>query len=63
MTNKFKNFFSVSFSILAIASLVAGFYFIPSKGWDGSQYYFYAGFVMAVIGQLIDLSINDDEYI
>lgn len=61
MTNQFKNFFSVSFSILAIASLVAGFYFIPSKGWDGSQYYFYAGFVLAVIGQFIELSMAEDD--
>jgi uncharacterized membrane protein len=61
MTNQFKNFFSVSFSILAIASLVAGFYFIPSKGWDISQYYFYAGFVMAVVAQFIELSMAEDD--
>ena len=61
MNNKTKNIFSVSFSILAIASLVAGFYFIPSKGWNTSQYYFYAGFAMAVVGQFIELSIAEDD--
>jgi hypothetical protein len=61
MTNKFKNFFSMSFFVLALVSMASGFYFLPGKGLDIAGYYFGVGFALSVIGQIIQISIAEND--
>lgn len=61
MTRKIKNFFSFSFSALAIVALASGLVYLPIEGWDVSQYYFYGGFVLSVIAQVIEISMAEDD--
>ena len=61
MSNKIKSFFSMSFFILAIISLIAGFVYIPSKGLDVAWYYFTTGFVLSFIGQVIEITMAEDD--
>ena len=54
MTDQIKNFFSTSFSILAIISMGFGLWYLSDYGWDTSKYYFGAGGALSLISIVIE---------
>ena len=56
MTDQIKNFFSTSFSIVAVLFMGYGLYKIPQVGLSMTKYYFITGAVFSIIAIAIEFT-------
>lgn len=56
MSDEIKNFFSTSFSIVAVLFMGYGLYKIPQVGLNMTKYYFITGGVFCIISMIIEFT-------